>query len=94
MPGAARSEPFERSREQAVCCTGVEGIPMSMVHLVGSGTLTSSEELELRGLAGRACALYEGLMALPQDASEHRREVWSEIVEIQDRITMLIPPAR
>ena len=43
--------------------------------------------------AGRAHALYEGLLALPDDAVEHRRDVWSEIVEIQDRITALIPPA-
>jgi hypothetical protein len=63
---------------------------MSMVNLVGSGPLTPTEELELRGLAGRACALYEGLLALPQDAWEHRRDICSEIVEIQDRITVLI----
>ena len=30
-------------------------------------------------------------MALPDDADEYRRDVWSEILEIQDRITTLIP---
>jgi hypothetical protein len=56
-------------------------------------TLTAGEQHELRELAGRAHALYEGLMALPDDAVEYRRDVWSEIVEIQDRITAFIPPA-
>jgi len=55
--------------------------------------LTGSEQLELRELAGRAHALYEGLLALPEDAVEHRRDIWSAIVEIQDRITVLLPPA-
>ena len=62
-----------------------------MVNLaVNPDALTASEQHELRELAGRAHALYEGLMALPDDAIEYRRDVWSEIVEIQDRITILI----
>jgi hypothetical protein len=62
-----------------------------MVNLaVSTPALTTTEQHELRELAGRAHALYEGLMALPDDAVEYRRDVWSEIVEIQDRITTLI----
>lgn len=60
---------------------------------VNPHSLTASERHELRELAGRAHALYEGLMALPDDAGEYRRDIWSEIVEIQDRITVLLPPA-
>ena len=65
-----------------------------MVNLaVNPDALTASEQRELRELAGRAHAFDEGLMALPDDAVEYRRDVWSEIVEIQDRITTWIPPA-
>jgi hypothetical protein len=60
---------------------------------INPDSLTPGEQHELRELAGRAHALYEGLMALPDDAIEYRRDVWSEIVEIQDRITLLLPPA-
>jgi hypothetical protein len=51
---------------------------------------SSGEQHQLRQQAGRARALYDAMLALPSDASEHRRDVWSEIVEIQNHITLLI----
>ena len=68
-------------------------VSMTNQVLTRPDALTAAEQHDLRTLAGRAHALYEGLLALPDDAVEHRRDVWSEIVEIQDRITALIPPA-
>jgi len=55
--------------------------------------LSATDRRALDDLAGRARALYDGFLALPEDAVEHRRDVWSEIVAIQDAITALLPPA-
>jgi hypothetical protein len=55
--------------------------------------LSEAEQREVSRLAGRARALYDALIALPPDDVEHLRVVWSEIVEIQDRVTGLLPPA-
>ena len=55
--------------------------------------LSKSEQRELHDLAGRARCLYDGFLALPVGDFEHRRDVWSEIVAIQDSITVLLAPA-
>ena len=54
----------------------------------------SHDELdELNVLIGRARALYDNLIVYSIDDLERHREAWSEIVEVQDRITVLLPPA-
>jgi hypothetical protein len=55
--------------------------------------LSSEDVAELDALIGRARELYEVLAGVPLQDRERRRDVWSEIVEIQDRITVLLPPA-
>lgn len=54
---------------------------------------SEAEQRELRAQVDRARALYEAMIALPPHDIEHLRDVWSEIVEIQDRVTAMLPPA-
>jgi hypothetical protein len=50
---------------------------------------SSAEDVaELDALIGRARELYEVLDGIPLRDRERRRDVWSDIVEIQDRITV------
>ncbi len=48
---------------------------------------------ELNALIRRALSLYDDLVAIGANDVERRRDVWSEIVEVQDRITVILPPA-
>jgi hypothetical protein len=55
--------------------------------------LSNDETNELIVLISRARALYDRLVLVGLDDLEGSRDVWSEIVEVQDRITVLLPPA-
>jgi hypothetical protein len=56
-------------------------------------TISDAELEELHMLILRARALYDQLVAVPGDDLERRRDIWSEIVEVQDLITVILPPA-
>ena len=55
--------------------------------------LSAQDFAEVHALIERVRKLYETLVLVPWGDIERRRDVWSEIVEIQDRITALLPPA-
>jgi hypothetical protein len=55
--------------------------------------LGADELIELAELLDHARGLYDKLVAVPLGDLEARRDVWSEIVEVQDRVTVLLPPA-
>ena len=55
--------------------------------------LSVQDFAEAHALIERARKLYETLVLVPWGDIDRRRDVWSEIVEIQDRITALLPPA-
>ena len=52
---------------------------------------TYKQTYELDRMLHHAHALYEGMIALPSNEIEHRSAVWSSIVELQRRITDLLP---
>jgi hypothetical protein len=53
---------------------------------------SEGNQRDLSVLKRRVEALYEALIALPRSDVERRRAIWSEIIEIQHRITVLLPP--
>ena len=56
--------------------------------------LSTSDQLEMEHLIGRARALYDGLIALPASDREHRQALWWTIIDIQDRISLLMESSR
>lgn len=55
--------------------------------------MRSDDEVdELHALFRRALTSYDDLVAIGAGDIERRRDVWSDIVDVQDRITVLLPP--